>query len=95
MRNNPAKTITIYDIPSIVNIALPLAFTPINIMKGYRVARIFPFNKDVFTENDFATSYVTDRPMTGEQNNVESASIEVKNIQRMHINLYQSNIQNI
>lgn len=33
--------------------------------------------------------------MTGEQNNVESAGIDVKNIQRMHINLDQSNIQNI
>lgn len=58
MRNNPAKTITNYDTPSIFNIALLLAFTPINIMKVYRAARIFPFNKDVFTENDFATSYV-------------------------------------
>ncbi|KAL3999369.1 nuclear receptor co-repressor 2 [Sarotherodon galilaeus] len=63
MRNNPGKTMSIYDIPGIVAIAYPLAATPLNIQAGFRVAGIQPYNRNVFLEAEFAPSYVTDRPI--------------------------------
>lgn len=62
MVNNPGRPMTIYDIPSVVSIAYPLAATPTNIHSGFVVAGIAPFNRDIFTESDYAAGYVTDRP---------------------------------
>ncbi|KAF2886539.1 hypothetical protein ILUMI_19634 [Ignelater luminosus] len=44
LRNNPGKTITIYDIPKIVADSLPLAQTSRNIMNGFQKTGIFSFN---------------------------------------------------
>ncbi|KAJ8964054.1 hypothetical protein NQ314_005195 [Rhamnusium bicolor] len=63
MRNNPSKTMSTYDIPGILKIALPLALTQTNIQAGFRCTGIFPFNRDIFTQLDFAPSSITDRPM--------------------------------
>lgn len=62
MRNNPGKTLTIYDIPGIVEIAYPLAATPLNIKTGFWVTGVQPYNRDMFLETEFAPSYVSDRP---------------------------------
>ena len=69
--NNPGKTMTIYDIPSIVANAYPLAFTPKNIQSGFRVYGIFPYNIDIFTDDEFLASSVTDRPDPGISNEEE------------------------
>ncbi|KAK4883360.1 hypothetical protein RN001_006679 [Aquatica leii] len=61
LKTNPGKTITIYDIPGIVATALPLAIVPNNITSGFRVSGIYPFNRDIFTDQDFLPSNVTDR----------------------------------
>jgi len=45
MRNNPGKRMTIYDIPSIVKQALPLAVTPVNITSGFKACGIYRFNR--------------------------------------------------
>lgn len=63
--NNPGKTMTIYDIPSVVSVAYPLAFTPKNIQSGFRVSGVFPYNRDIFTDDEFLASSVTDRPIPG------------------------------
>ncbi|XP_050506078.1 uncharacterized protein LOC126884227 [Diabrotica virgifera virgifera] len=60
--NNPGRTMTIYDIPAIVRDALPLAATPKNIMSGFRVSGISPFNRDIFKDHEFSPGYATDRP---------------------------------
>ena len=62
MRNNPGKTMTIYDIPGILKKALPNAITPSNIQTGFRVSGIYPFNRDIFSDDDFMPAAVTDRP---------------------------------
>lgn len=62
MRNNPGKTLTIYDIPGIVAIAYYLAATTLNIQAGFQVTGFQPYNRDVFLETEFAPSYVSDRP---------------------------------
>lgn len=38
------------------------AFTPANIKKGFEVTGIYPLNRFVFSDDDFASSAVTDRP---------------------------------
>ncbi|XP_011870541.1 PREDICTED: uncharacterized protein LOC105563512 [Vollenhovia emeryi] len=64
---NPGKTMSIYDIPGIVNCALPLACTPSNIQAGFRVAGIWPFNEHIFTLADYLPGYSTDRPNPSEK----------------------------
>lgn len=68
LRNNAGKTMSIYEIPGIVKYAWPLAATPSNISNAFRKAGIWPFNPTIFTDDDFAPSYVTDRPDPGEEN---------------------------
>ena len=62
MLNNPGRTISIHDIGGLLGDSHPKAFTPINIQSGFRVSGIYPFNPDVFGEDDFLPSLVTDRP---------------------------------
>lgn len=52
----------IYDIVSIVREPYAKAFSPSNIESGFRVAGIEPFNPDIFTDDDYLGSSVTDRP---------------------------------
>nr|CAH0101053.1 unnamed protein product [Daphnia galeata] len=61
------------DIPGIVKEALPSAITPRNIMAGFQKAGVAAYNRNIFTEDDFAPSMVTNRP---NQNHVTSTAIE-------------------
>ena len=56
------RPMIIYDVPGIVRTALPNAITPRNIISGFQVTGIYPFNRDIFSESDFLPSYSTDRP---------------------------------
>lgn len=59
---------TIYDIPGIVNSSFPLAFTPSNILVGFRKSGISPFDREWFHAlADYAPGYVTDRVEPGEE----------------------------
>lgn len=62
MKNNPGQVMTIYDLPGLVAEALPKATSPANILSGFRVTGIFPFNRDIFEEHEFAPSLPTDKP---------------------------------
>ena len=64
MRNNPGKTMTIYDLPGIARESWPKAAQPSSITKGFEVSGVFPFNNEIFTDVEFAPSTVTDRPLT-------------------------------
>lgn len=80
IRNHPGKTMTIYDIPSIVATSFPLALTQSNIQAGFKNTGIYPFNRNRFTDIDFSPSFVTDRanpddPMTTEAVDVPRPSI--------------------
>ena len=63
MINHPGQPITIHNISQLIGHAYPLAFTPKNISAGFSVSGIYPFNPDVFSEEDFLSSYVTDRQL--------------------------------
>ena len=80
MINNPGKTMTIYDVPGIVREAFPLAFTPNNIVHSFRKAGIWPCNEFVFGDDDFAPSFVTDRPMPLSQSNDNTNAAPVEPI---------------
>ena len=73
MRNHPGKTMNIYDIPLIVGEALPRAVTPSNIIAGFKVCGISPFNSEIFQECDFQPSSLTDRPFVLEEETGSSA----------------------
>ncbi|CAM4572986.1 unnamed protein product [Leuciscus chuanchicus] len=62
MKNHPGQHMTIYDIPSLVAATLPLAATPNNLAAGFSCTEIWPLNPEVFDEDTFALSFVTDRP---------------------------------
>lgn len=59
--SNPGKTITIYDIPTLVNTAFINAMTPTNIVSGFKATGVMPFNENIFQDEDFLSSFVTDR----------------------------------
>ena len=63
MVSNPGRPMSIYDIPGCVAVAFPNAFNASNIQAGFRVSGISPFNRQVFTDDEFMSSYdVRDRP---------------------------------
>ncbi|XP_065662988.1 uncharacterized protein LOC136085594 [Hydra vulgaris] len=64
MKQWPGKTMSIYDLPGIAKIALQHSLTQQNITSGFRVAGIFPYDKDILSNADFAPSFVTDHPAT-------------------------------
>ncbi|XP_065684342.1 uncharacterized protein LOC136096712 [Hydra vulgaris] len=58
--SNPGP-MTIYDIASVVRKAYAQAFTLSNISAGFAVAGIEPYNPKIFSDNEYLSSYVTDR----------------------------------
>lgn len=61
MINHPGQVIGLKDIARLVGIAHQRAFTPVNITKGFLKTGICPYNSQLFSEQDFLTSSVTDR----------------------------------
>ena len=62
MVSYPSKTITIYDVAELVGKADEQTLTPRTIRSGFAASGIWPFNRDVFGEDEFLFSYVSDRP---------------------------------
>ncbi|CAH1961297.1 unnamed protein product [Acanthoscelides obtectus] len=62
LRSNPGKVMNIYDIPTVLRDSFSLAVTPLNIQKGFKVTGIWPFNREIFQDDEFLPSEVTDRP---------------------------------
>ena len=83
MKENRGKAMTIYDIPDMVGRAFPRAFTPVNIQSGFKVAGIFPFDRDIFSDLEFLPSDVTDRfvPSAGTENLTQSKHQQLFNEQ--------------
>jgi len=63
MDTHPGIPISIYDILLLVKESLPLSATPKNITSGFTKTGIWPLNRNVFTDEDYMCSEVTDRPI--------------------------------
>ena len=61
-KSHPGRTVTIYDISTIVAEAQLQAMAPQNIKASFAATSINPCNRDIFTDADFAVPEVTDRP---------------------------------
>ena len=62
MRTYPGKTLTIYEVPALVKEAQLCALVPRNILSGFKNTETWPYNPDIFAEEDFAATTITDRP---------------------------------
>lgn len=62
LTSNPGKTVTIYEIAEFVNPAFSESFTISNICKSFEKTGIYPFNSNIFTDDDFLPSSITDKP---------------------------------
>lgn len=62
MLKNPGKPVTIYDLAELIGTAFTRAMTPTNIINSFKKTGIHPFDRDIFTDEDFLPSTVTDRP---------------------------------
>lgn len=63
MHRHPGQTLTIYQVAEIMGIAFDKAMTPSNIKSGFKKTGIFPFDRNVFIEDDFFQSEVTNREL--------------------------------
>jgi len=61
MHSNAAIPMTIYNIVQCFGEAYPSAFTPRNILSGFRATGIWPFNRHVFDSDRYIAADVTDR----------------------------------
>lgn len=61
MRTNPGKPATIYEMAQVAAKAHQQSFTPKNITSAFEKTGIWPVNSQIFTEEDYYCSYVTDR----------------------------------
>ena len=66
---------TIYDIAGVVGTAFPRAITPANILSGFRMSGISPFDRFIFNEDDFLPSAVTDMPNPHQQPTTTVAAV--------------------
>lgn len=60
--NHPGIPLSLYDIGYCVRIAHERSMTPANIRSGFQKTGIFPFDRNIFSDEDFLCSAVTDRP---------------------------------
>lgn len=60
--NHPGQRLSIHHIAYLVRQAYPLAFSRTNILSGFKATGIYPFNKNIYKDEDFVASEVTDVP---------------------------------
>lgn len=61
--SSAGKPITIYDVAGLIGKAYNKAFTKENIENGFKMSGIFPFNENIFKDDEFLSSFVTDREL--------------------------------
>jgi len=67
---------TIFDIVHISNRAFNQAFTPANIKSGFSVTGMEPYNADIFSDDEFLSSSVTDRPVPAADSGVNIDDVD-------------------
>ncbi|XP_045782879.1 uncharacterized protein LOC123879265 [Maniola jurtina] len=83
MLRNPGCPITIYDVGALIGQAFAKSMTPLNITHAFKKTGIFPFDRHVFSEEDFAPSSVTDRPENAQPENNSSVELATTDQQQI------------
>lgn len=73
--NHPGQTFSIYCVAEVLGTAFPRAFSTTNIVNGFKKPGIFPIDRGVFSDDDFLSSYVTDRNSPLGKNRTTETSI--------------------
>jgi hypothetical protein len=60
--SNPGKPVAMYSVAGIIGKIFSKEFTKHNIEKRFRVTGMYPLNENIFGEDEFLSSYVTERP---------------------------------
>ncbi|KAK6182567.1 hypothetical protein SNE40_010221 [Patella caerulea] len=63
LRNNPGRTVTIYQVAALFGKAYLKSATSMNASSGFRKTGIYPTDRDIFEDCEFAASFVTDKPL--------------------------------
>jgi len=63
LRRHPGRVVSEWQIAEIFSAAYGKAATVQNACNGFRKAGIIPFRRDLFTDEDFAASAITDVPL--------------------------------
>lgn len=79
MLSNPGKTVTIYQIGQFVKDAYLSAFSPQNITHGFLKTGIYPLNSNIFNDEEFLSSYVTDRPDPSQSSDGNELNLDKEN----------------
>ncbi|KAK6170201.1 hypothetical protein SNE40_018653 [Patella caerulea] len=77
MRSNPGKTVAIYEIPEFITHGQLNGLTQQNYVSGFKNTGIFPYNRDIFSNLDYAT----DVPTQQEDLNPEDGNLPHQNNQ--------------
>ena len=75
MTSNPGKPITIYDVAELSGTAYQKSFTYGNIASSFKATGIYPYNRDIFSEDLFLPAVVSDRPAPLEQEDQHCAPL--------------------
>ena len=73
---NAGKQMSIHTIPLMVSYAFPKAFTPQNIIAGFRSTGICPLDPNVFPDHKFSPTYSTDHPLIAQEQATSSKGSE-------------------
>jgi len=74
MNTHPGQVLSIYDLAPLCWKAYERSATPANVKAGFQSTGIFPLDRNIFSDVDFMSSYVTDR-----QDNVPQEAILATN----------------
>lgn len=74
MKQNPGRPVTLYQVASLFCEAYGKAATPAIALSGFRATGISPLNPDIFPEDMYLPSTVTDVPIAGEETENERAN---------------------
>jgi hypothetical protein len=67
MTSHPGKRITIYDQEALFGAAYLHVATMDKAVNGFRSTGLWPYNQDIFSENDFMAAAITDEPIPLQQ----------------------------
>lgn len=76
MIRHPGQSLSIYGIAVCVSVVFDRALRPENIKSDFKKCGIFPFDDQIFIDDDVLMCSVTDRPLNIELNNEDQTEIQ-------------------